>query len=1151
MKRGSVRKSALAIALIVAFVATSGVPALTPPAIVLDPTSGPAGSTVTVNGRSFERHCPVDLFLDSTATDPLISGVVVTKSGAFSASIVIPDQASLGDHTLIARGTAVRKNRNCKNPRPTQASATFTVVAPKLQLYDRTIHLAQRALDDARIDEGFLDEISRSNDVVHGIVQLHSLPEMGDLEDVEELGITLLDYLNGDEADGTAYIASISPDVGVDNERFGELVRAVQRLIPEDKMSVTFELSATPSDVLVLFFADVSEADAFTTLRRAGVEESEQVGPHSYEASVDEEQAARLASAEAVQWIQERPEPRPTLDDARLPTGVDLVQQFSSAPTPTYNGLSGKGTQIAVFDSGVDDKHPDFEDDRVIRIDPPRIDAQGNPEYHGTFVASIAAGNGSASDKADANGHPNGGLPYEWRGMAPESQIAAYSSGGMWDYGTMEEAIKRYGIEVSNNSYVLDHFGRYDYASAATDDIIAGAFGSPPADVRPDAYMRPAVTAASNNADRKPRIDCDNDGNKDPLPDYPDVFDVYAKTGQCPAAYQTGYFSVLHACKNCIVATAVAKENGEPYAPNWALPRPNDLVHLAPSGLGPALDGRLKPDIAAVADFIRSAGPNNGYTWGGATSGASPAVAGVVALMYEAHMKAQEAEHTYFPLLPSAVKAILVQSAVDLVGSDPLIEKDYIAGTYSTANFDTGKTVEYGVGPDFATGYGLMDAAAALEMVERRQFELAYVNETDPENNHGIDIAPGQPELRVTVAWDDRPGSVNQPANAKTLVNDLDLTLRGPNGEVHRPLVLETLRPRDCEPTKRGVQVGTCPGKDDPNKNYFGPAKEGIDRRNNLEQVVVKDPAPGTWTAHVSVRNTDRPYLGLPGSPPPSSVRMPLGGDQLYSLATGQIERPDLHITVTGDPATTGPGGDPLTYTMTVTNNGEASALGARVVDTLPEDVNFLGSTGSCNATSIATVTCAIGDLAPGEQRTFDLYADVPASFGYNDYPAVLTNRARASSLVPDADPSDNVAIDTVNVTYAADLEVVSVDLGTENLTKLAIGQQATATVTVAVRNNGPASPVDAVLGLIASASSGASVDPSSVDEVQYGFPAAPEPEVFTRVINISCSQPGTRSFTVTAAFEPSVPVSDGHASNDQRTAEHQFKCTHAGPTEL
>jgi len=723
--------------------------------------------------------------------------------------------------------------------------------------FDFGIHLRNRIIGpDCEIDRDLLDEIRSSpRSATHAIVQLHELPRMagepaiaaigGDLEALQELGITLLDYLNGLEGPGTAYLASVSRDVDVENPRLEDLVRCLVRLEPSDAI----EPGLAPREdgsIFVLFFGDVSIEEARKLFAEHGLP-AEPYAPRIWQTTASMDQIEKLAGEDPVQWIEAGPPPfMPMVDEVRAASNVDAVQDMD-VTSGVYFGLSGNGVQVGIMDSGVDNEHDDF----ALRIIRPNDDV-GN---HGTHVAGVAVGSGERSDKTNNDGVPNNddgsgnpGEPFQWRGVAPRAGIATYP-GPRGHAPTYADAINNYGVDVSNHSYGLVEQNEYNVDVASVDAIIRGDSPGVPA--------RPVIWAAANNASVSSR-DCDGDGNDDGLfPQYP----FPDPPGPCPTAYQAGYFSNLGPCKNCINVAAVS----------------DALVHSGFSSMGPTMDGRLKPEIAAIGENAFSPAANtdakgnpvtgNGYSHAGGTSLSAPAITGIVALMLEQYAQTFGVDLDGSPPLPSTMKAVLIQSATDLVGTDP------------TVNFDTGAPVSYGAGLDWATGYGLADARGAVEIIANAGFLEDHLSLFDVTDDFNVVVAPGQTELRVTLAWDDRAGNPSASTVTPQLVNDLDLVVIDPMAGIHRPLVLPAVLPRDCDGNPaNGIQTGTCPGQDPGAQNFFGPAAEGIDRRNNVEQVVVEDPnglPAGNWTARVSVLNDD----GV-------TVRLPFGIGQSYSLVT-------------------------------------------------------------------------------------------------------------------------------------------------------------------------------------------------------------------------------------------------------------------------
>ncbi|MDJ0768748.1 MAG: hypothetical protein QNJ12_08135, partial [Ilumatobacter sp.] len=174
----------------------------------------------------------------------------------------------------------------------------------------------------------------------------------------------------------------------------------------------------------------------------------------------------------------------------------------------------------------------------------------------------------------------------------------------------------------------------------------------------------------------------------------------------------------------------------------------------------------------------------------------------------------------------------------------------------------------------------------------------------------------------------------------------------------------------------------------------------------------------------------------------------PVAGNDSTSLDTPVVAVADLRIekTVAPNPIVIG---SPVTYTITVTNDGPSDAASATVADTLPGDL--AGVTVSSSQGGCAAFPCDLGPIAAGASATITVGATATGTD--------TDNTATVSSTTTDPDGSDNSATVTTTVTSIADLRV---DKATD-VTPVAAGESASWTITVTNDGPSPAGPFDVV----------------------------------------------------------------------------------------
>lgn len=269
--------------------------------------------------------------------------------------------------------------------------------------------------------------------------------------------------------------------------------------------------------------------------------------------------------------------------------------------------------------------------------------------------------------------------------------------------------------------------------------------------------------------------------------------------------------------KNTLAVGGVSHEN--------TLTKADD--HWTSASIGPAADGRVKPELASFYDDTFTTTTTSTYTSSfGGTSGATPIVAGCLGLfmeMWHASLFGNPVGTTVFDSAPQSTtaRAFLVAGAT---------QWDWINGSSANSNIDRDKQ---GWGhPDLQTLYDYGFAN-----------KVYYVDETDVLTNfqtstHPLTVNAGEPIFKATLVWRDNPGTVS---SSKHLINDMNLKVTSPSGQVFWGNVGLTNHSLGAG----GEALWSSPGG----------SPEDV---NSMENVIVQNPQPGTWLVEVIAANLNQ-----------------------------------------------------------------------------------------------------------------------------------------------------------------------------------------------------------------------------------------------------------------------------------------------------
>ncbi|MBI3194013.1 MAG: S8 family serine peptidase [Ignavibacteriae bacterium] len=436
--------------------------------------------------------------------------------------------------------------------------------------------------------------------------------------------------------------------------------------------------------------------------------------------------------------------------------------------TSIYN-LSGKGIKFGVWDDGIISLyHPEFDDGTGVS----RV-TNKNPGAYCGYHATPVGGTIIAS-----------GLDPNAKGMSYKGKIDSYD----WNDDKSELATAaNNGLLISNHSYGAtdpsypydDTYGMYSMDARRYDEIANNA------------WWHLIVKAAGNSS-----------------------------------YYQYDGILADATAKNILTVGAVDDlPNGCPSS----VPCP--ALHWGGSN-GPTDDGRIKPDIVANGNLLRSSAVTtkcifNVYTdYFVGTSAAAASVTGSIGLLMQ--HKNNLYGNTSPKWLSSTWKALVIHTADD--AGNP--------------------------GPDYEYGWGVMNTRkAAVHVLQNRYSQQKTIYELPYQSQEIVKsyIKFKSSKLKATICWTDQPGiAETQPyVSTSRLVNDLDLKVS--DGDF-------TFYPWILDPNNPHASATACM------KTPYPGGCTTTNTLDNVEQVVM--PPRSGWGIHsVKIRITHKGQVQPPGVP--------------------------------------------------------------------------------------------------------------------------------------------------------------------------------------------------------------------------------------------------------------------------------------------
>jgi hypothetical protein len=666
---------------------------------------------------------------ETTANSMPLNNVVRGETGTTSWFwAVAAKDARTGGYSLSASSTfRAVKTFEASSPNPLLVTEAARGTAPASSPADDfRVHLSNGYQFDPVTDgppavsAALQSEPLRSGETGGFLVQLRGPVQPDQRETLVAAGAALVSYVPN-----FAYIARMSSETREAVEKL-EFVRWVGPYEPAFKLSGQPAMSAAgPGKLVVLLYPDADMAIERAALQALGgkIDEATDSGRNKIlRVSLDTGHLASIARRKDVAWI----EPWHELHTKNASAQWVVQTNVSNNRRLWDMGLRGEGQIVHTSDSGIRTSHYAFRD-----TDNP-ITTFGQYPAHRKVVAYEPAVVGGGVVFGDASGASYHGTHTAGTIVGNDSPFAANANDGMapnakiWfhDGGALTNSI------IAPGDLNLLFQPPYDGNAAGVVRVSSNSWGGDAA----GAYTVHSMTADQFMWDHKDFLVNFSNGNAGPQP---------ATVGS-PASMKNGISSG-------------ASQNGA-----------NSGTYAFFSSQGPAADGRLKPTVVSPGDGVVPAtglqsanGANDtGYQGLLGTSMSCPSGTGAVLLMRQYLMEGWYPTGVQTPanaFTPSGalLKAMTISSTDNDMSGNPIPNNIVGWGRIKTDN------ILYF--PGDAARTALVDATDGLTTGDFVEYE--------------IEVAGNAVPLKITLCWFDREGS---PAAARTLVNDLDLTVIDP-----------------------------------------------------------------------------------------------------------------------------------------------------------------------------------------------------------------------------------------------------------------------------------------------------------------------------------------------------------------------------------